>query len=416
MIDGAFIDGGIILRPTGSKDLAAIQMLQFGPVTVLPAGVEIQNARISGQIEGTMAVSRVIRNGLGNNIGMFNQRSVSREDGRGEAVTAEQIRAQVSKESSLNQGQMALAYLTCDGLFNNMFKRARNPSTMDKEALRFQSECEQDGVPKEALMMARVRANRAAGFGSPQMAFMVLNQLTPILGMLPEEGKNAYLDMFIQATVGAEKVRTLNPKHHIADQDDTIAALENMMFDSGRQPPLASGQNDVIHVQSHLADSQKKLKPLEDAIDGGDQVDPAAMQQAQKYVAQLVPHVELHLDRMRTDPTRRHLVKQFEDELKQVVAFDGRLRGELIKAQRQAAIDAETQKNATALDAKTAAEVRATDAGVAIDAAKTRSSMELNRLKTEHKMALENVRTAQEIKLTKEKHDASLNGASHDGQ
>jgi hypothetical protein len=401
MIDGAFIDGGIVLQPEGTKDIDKIQSVQWGPFTVLPAGLKMQNGRMSGQLEGTMAVSRVVRNGLGNNVGMFNQRSVAREDGKGEAVTAEQIRAQVSKESSLNQGQMALAYLAMDGLFDQMFKRAKESSTMDDEALRFQDECEKDGVPKEFMDSARARANRAAGYGSPQMAFMQLQQLQPLIGMLPEEGKVNYAKLYIQATLGAEKVKTLYPEMHVPDQDDSVAALENMMFDAGREPVLASGQNDVIHVQSHLADSQQKLGPLAAAFEQGDQKDPADMQQAQTYVSALVPHVEAHLARMKTDPSRRQLVPQFEAQLKQVVSFDGKLRGELIKAQREAQIAAEEQKNATALDATTAATIRKTQADIENDRAKTIAKIEDNRMKVAHTNQLKTVQTAEQIRMTR---------------
>jgi hypothetical protein len=401
MIDGAFIDGGIVLQPEGTKDIDKIQSLQWGPFTILPAGLKMQNGRMSGQIEGTMAVSRVVRNGLGNNIGMFNQRSVAREDGRGEAVTAEQIRAQVSKESSLNQGQMALAYLAMDGLYDQMFRRAKADDTTDEEALRFLSECEQDGIPKDFLDKARARANRAAGYGSPQMAFMQLNQMMPLLGSLPEDGKNNFIDMFIQATLGAEKVRTLNPKRHIPSDDDAIAALENMMFDSGRAPVLAAGQNDVIHMQSHIADSQEKLGPLEQAIEQGEQADPAAMQQAQVYVSVFLPHAEAHLERMRTDPARRQLVTQFEQQMKQVVSFDGKLRAELIKAQREAAIAAEEAQNASALDATTAASIRKTEADIANDRAKTIAKIEDSRAKVLNQNRLKTIQTAEQIRMAR---------------
>lgn len=399
MIDGAFIDGGIVLQPEGQRDIDKIQSIQWGPFTVLPAGLKMQQGRMSGQLEGTMAVSRTVRNGLSNNIGMFNQRSVAREDGRGEAVTAEQIRAQVAKESTLSQGQMALQYLTLDRLYAEMFRRASDPNTDDEEALRFQRECEEDGIPREAFdRVEYVRANRAAGFGSPQMAFMQLSQLMPIVPSLPTDGQRAYSDLMIQATVGAEKVRLLNPEHHVPSDDDTVAAMEALMFDTGRQPPIASGQDDVLHVQAHLADAANKLMPLRDAIEGGDKPDPSAMQQASVYITAMSRHTEEHLLRMRTNPMQRQFVKQFENQLKQVVDFDGKLRGELIKAQRAAQVAAEEQQNAAALDATTAATIRKTEADIANDRARTIAKIQNDRIKTVNTSRLKQVQTAEQIR------------------
>jgi hypothetical protein len=373
----------------------------------------MQQGRMSGQLEGTAMVSRTLRNGLANNIGMFNQRAVAREDGRGEAVTAEQIRAQVSKESSLSQGQMTLIYITLDRLYSEMYRRASDPNTGDEEALRFQRECEEDGVPREAVQQVEyVRANRAAGFGSPQMAFMTLNQIMPIVPMLPEDGKNAFLDLFIQATAGAEKVKVLNPRHHIASDDDAVAAMEAMMFDSGREPVIAAGQNDVIHLQSHLEDGKQKLGPLAEAMDAGDPVDEGAMQQAMVYVQAFIPHNEKHIARLKSDPSRRQLVPQFDAQLKQVVAFDGKLRGELIKAQREAAIAAEQEQNATALDATTAANIRKTEADIANDRAKTISRVQNDRLKVLNKAQLDRVKTKEEIVNAREKPASNGNGSS----
>jgi len=402
MLDGAFIDSGIVLQPEGAKDVDKIQSIQWGPFTVLPAGLKMQTGRVSGQLEGTMAVSRVIRNGLSNNIGMFNQRSVTREDGRGEAVTAAQIRAQVSKESTMSGGQMALAYLTCDQLYNNMLRVAYNPDTMDEEAMRFQAECEQDGVPRRALDMCRVRANRAAGFGSPQMAMMVLNELQPIVGMLPEDGKKAYLDMFIQASVGAEKVRVLNPPHHIPADDDWIAAQESLMFDSGREPVLAAGQDDVVHVQSHLEDANQKVAPVQQAMEN-DQGDQQAIVGLMTYLEPMMANTEKHLARMQSDPVRRQLVPQFQAELKQLVSFHGQLRGALIKVQREAQIAAQQQANATALDAETQAKIRATDADIQMAAAKASSKIENDRLKVVNRAKLDQIQTAENIRLERVK-------------
>jgi hypothetical protein len=418
MIDGAFIDSGIVLQPEGQRDMDKIQSIQWGPFTVLPAGLKMQNARVSGQLEGTMAVSRAVRNGLANNVGMFNQRSVAREDGRGEAVTATQIRAQVTKEAHLNQGQMAIAYLTCDSLYNQMFRRAKNRSTMDEEALRFQMDVQLDGVPPEALDMARVRANRAAGFGSPQMAFQVLNELMPIVPMLPEDGKKTYVDMFIQATVGAEKVRILNPEHHVASDDDWAAAQENLMFDSGRTPVLASGQNDVVHLRIHLADAGRKLGPVQQAMTMGE-AGIEQLQGALMYIGALTAHLEEHLARLEKDPASKQLAPEFNEALKQLSQMASDMEAAIEDIQREQEEAAQAEAKASALDAETEAKVRASDADIVMSAQKTQSKIQNDRAKVANKAKLDQLKTAQELNLSRlkasaevEKMNSSMNGQS----
>lgn len=397
-IDNAFITSGVILRSGTQRDVQQLQAVQWSSMTVLPAGMEVVEMQVSGKLEGAMAVSRTVRNGLSNNIGMFNQRSVARDDGRGEAVTAEQIRAQVSKESTLSQGQMTLYYLALDKLYAEMFRRASDPHAQDEEAKRFQQECLEAGVPDQCLQqMEYVRANRAAGYGSPQMAQMQLNQLMPVVGMLPEDGKNAYLDMVIQATLGAEKVRLLNPQHRVMTQDDDIAALENSVMWMGDPVTLAAGQNDVLHLQSHIEYAHQKLAPVEQAIQGG-QHDAAQLETAIAYVAQLETNAEGHLTRMRTDPTRRQLVPLFEKEIKQVVQFSGEMRAAYFKAQRDAQIAAEQQQQATALGELDQAKVQSMQVDNQINMAKAQNRMQNTTATTIHRNRLKEIDLAAKIR------------------
>lgn len=396
-IDNAFITSGVVLRSGTQQDIQKLQAVQWSSMTVLPAGMEVIEMQMSGKLEGAMAVSRTLRNGLSNNIGMFNQRSVAREDGRGEAVTAEQIRAQVSKESTLSQGQMTLYYLTLDRLYDEMFRRAADPETQDEEARRFQAECEEAGVPMEALRdMEYVRANRAAGYGSPQMAFMTLNQLMPVVGMLPEDGKTAFLDMFIQATVGAEKVRALNPQRHVVNQDDNIASIENAVMWMGEPVELAAGQNDVGHLQSHIEFSKTKLEPIAEAMQEGAN-DAAQLEKAILYVEQLMANGQGHIQRLQADPTRRQLAGLFEKQLQQVVQFSGEMRAAFFRARRDAQIAAQEEEQATALGALDQAKVDQVAVDTQINAAKAQSRMQNDAAKTVHRNTLQSIELAAKI-------------------
>lgn len=397
-IDGAFIESSLVLQPTTTRSADKAQLVQWGAITMLPAGLEIKQTKLAGFLEGPMAVIRMVRNDMAQNIGMFQQRSISRDDGRGEVATAEEVRAQVQKESTLSQGQMSLFYQTLDMLYTEMFRRAADPNTSDEEAQRFQRECKEDGVPAKALQeMEYVRANRASGYGSPQMRQLTDQQMMPLVAMLPEDGKQHFLEDAVAGIKGADKVRRYVPREHVPKRDDADAAMENAMIAMGRAPVMISGQNHVIHLHSHLDDAANTLTPIREAMEAG-RNDPAALQQAYAYLQLMGPHVEAHIGALRPDATRKQLAKYFEDQMENLVSFSGKLRRAIIQSQKEAQLAAEQESQATALSALDQARVDSIRRGADNEAFKTQKQAELRTYKTMSDIRLKQVQTAEEIR------------------
>lgn len=398
--DGAFIDGSLVIKPGTTRNADKLQLVQLGPVTLLPAGAEIQQTKLSGFIEAPLAVLRLLRNHLAQNVGSFNQRAISRDDGRGEVATAEEVRAQVQKESTLSQGQMTLFYQTLDRLYAEMFRRAADPNTSDEEAQRFQRECKEHGVPAKALQeMEYVRANRASGYGSPQIRQMAHRQMLElgIVAMLPEDGKQNWLRMAVGSIEGADKVEYLVPREHVPKRDDADAAMENAMIAMGRAPVMISGQNHVIHLHSHLEDAANTLTPIREAMEAG-QNDPAALQQAYAYLQLMGPHVEAHIGALRPDATRKQLAKYFEDQMENLVSFSGKLRRAIIQSQKEAQLAAEQEQQATALNALDQARADSIRRQADNDSFKTQKQMENQSLKTINAMRLKQIQVAEEVR------------------
>jgi hypothetical protein len=180
---------------------------------------------------------------------------------------------------------------------------------------------------------------------------------------------------------GPEKTKFLVPEQHIPDQDDSIAALENGLIQEGRAPVLAAGQDDVVHLVSHLRDATDVLEPVNEAIQQG-QSDPAALQGAFKYVQVMIPHCEAHLARMQNDVSRAKEYKLFQEQLLQLVAFSGKLRGALKEAVRAVQTQRDQQQTATSLDALTQAKIQAVQSGAQQAAIKTQSQIQNQNIKT----------------------------------
>lgn len=363
-VDGAFLAAGPIVQPGTNQDKDRAQMTVLGPITTLAPGATFVQHRLAADTAGILAVDRVLSNHLAQNVGHYNQRSISRDDGRGEQPTATAVELQAGKETALSQAQIDSRYDDLDTTWQEMFARAvKGP---DEESRRFIRECLEAGVPQEALdQMVTVKANRLSGYPSPEMRKRNLTQIFSVVGMLPEDGKRALVDELIAVYGGPDKVDVFNPKLQAPDLDTALIVLENAAMQQGETPVVISGMNHVNHLQGHLQDAAQKMQPLHDEMDAGGSIEPDELQEAYEYVQVLGAHCEQHLQPLAGDPSRKDLFKLFSTQLKNLVAFHGKLRGAILDAQRQAQQQAMEEDQATALGVKDQAELQSMQADIA---------------------------------------------------
>lgn len=399
-VNRAFLDSSLIIQSGSSRNQDRISLTVWGSVVRVPANGEIKPITVQGGTQGVMEVDRMLTNHLANNIGMFNQRTLSREDGKGEQPTATQVNQQVAKESTLSEGQITLFYQYLDTLYAEMFRRAADPSTSDEEAKAFQKELIDDGVPKEALAnMEYVRANRQSGYGSPQMALLKQQQMMAIVPMLPEQGKQNWLEDAVTTIEGPEKTERYAPRTYIPNQDDSIAALENGLMTQGISPVIATGQDDVVHLNTHFQFLQETLGPMSQAIESEQPLPPEELQPAYKTSQTAIPHMEAHIARLQNDPMRKGQAKLFQDQLRQLTAFDGKLRAALYDAIRQQQVQAEQAQQASSLSALDAAKVQSIHTQTALAAQKTQSQIQNQTAKTIHGLRLKSLKQGVDMNL-----------------
>ncbi len=399
-VNRAFIDACLVYQTGSARNNDRISPTVWGSIFRLPANGELKQVTIQGATSGIMEVDRMLTNHLANNIGMFNQRTLSREDGKGEQPTATQVNQQVAKESTLSEGQITLFYQYLDTLYAEMFRRAADPSTSDDEAKAFQKELFDDGVPKQALAdMEYVRANRQSGYGSPQMALLKQQQMMAIVPMLPEQGKQNWLEDAVTTIEGPEKTDRYAPRTYVPNQDDSIAALENGLIQEGRAPVIASGQDDVVHLNSHFQDAQDVLGPLSQQMQTGQQIDPQSLQSSEQYGSTMIPHMEAHIARLQNDPMRKGQAKLFQEQLRQLVSFDQKLRIELRQAQRDQEIAVQQQQQATSLNALDQAKVQSIQTQTQLAAQKTQSQIQNQTAKTIHGLRLKSLKQGVDMNL-----------------
>ena len=399
-VNRAFLDSSLIFQRGSGRNSDRVSLTVWGSVVNLPANGEIKQIAVQGGTQGVMEVDRMLTNHLANNIGMFNQRTLSREDGKGEQPTATQINQQVAKESTLSEGQITLFYQYLDTLYAEMFRRAADSSTSDAEAKRFQKELFDEGVPREALKdMEYVRANRQSGYGSPQMALLKQQQMLTLFPYLPTQGQQNWIRNAVTTIEGPEKLEFFAPKEYIPNQDDSIASLENGLMVQGIPPTISSGQDDVVHLTVHFQFLQQTLGPISEAIDQGQQASPEDLQQAYKTSQTAIPHMEAHIARLENEPLKRSQAKLFQDQLRQLTSFDGQLRSELYAAIRDQQVQAEQQAQASSLSALDAAKVQSIQTQTQLAAMKTKSQIDNQTAKTIHGLRLKSLKQGQDMNL-----------------
>lgn len=424
-INNAFLATGIVIQAGDAKTTQKLQLMVNGMMTMIPPGSTFVNHRLAGDIEGPLAVSRYLRNDLSQKIGNFNQRSISRDDGRGEMPTAKQVELQAAKEGSLTASQIDNYYLERDSLYEEVYRRAHKSS--DSEAKRFIERCLERGVPQEALdNMEYVKANRASGYGSPQMRKMAMQELMQFYALLNERGKQNALNEIIASSQGADKITVFNPPMEEPDIDEAMAVLENDSLHNGSVPLVISGMDHVAHLNIHLMDGEERLAPLQQAVEAGEDLDPATLQQAYEYVSALGEHSQMHLDRIAGDPTRKALYQEFNNQLKLLVAFHGKLRSAIRAVQAQAAQQARENQRAQALSALDQAKLASAEQQMQIDAMEAQQGMQIKQAKAEQqntlkrfqvqqKSQLDTVKTAEQIRLDRIKTLADVQNKKSNG-
>lgn len=416
MVDRGFIDSTAWIESASQNNSDKLDNITVGGAVVrLPAGAKMVQTGFAGQSQGVMDCIRLISNITDSNTGASNPRTIMREDGKGEQPTLGQVRAQIAQDTQLSNDQMRIDYLAMDRLYAEQVKRAFRKGTSDPEARAMQEMLLAKGVPQEALdNIASVTANRSAGYGSSAMKDAVFEELMKVVGMLPEDGKDNFLNMFIMSkTENPAMVALLNPKQHMPTPDDALIVLENSAIDDGKEPIIFSGQDNVRHLQGHLADVQETLAPVEQAMEA-EQNDPAQLQEAYAYLQVMGPHLEAHLAPLRMDPTRKQLAQQFELQITQLTAFHGKLRQAIRAAIREQQLAAQQEQNANALDAVTQAKLRSAQVhdDIAIAKAKTQiglktlqtgANVKLSAFSAQHKALLDTATTAHDIQMDRAK-------------
>lgn len=317
LFDMAMAGTAINLKPSTSKARDELQLLQLGPVNILPPDVELVQNRVVGFLSDAMQVDREFTAHLNQNLGTLRRQGGVGYGGHITRPTATQVQQDIVGSTQLTEGQMILHFLDLDMLYQQMYERMSDPNTPDKAAKKFQKKCHDRGVTTLALRHTKyVRATRTAGYGSPQMRQIQAQSMMPYVGMLPEAGRYNWVRDQVISITGPENVDRYMPEQNFPTHDQWEANVENGIMHAGQHVMIAEGQKHPIHADTHLlsmeqmiqmGDSLYRSAPIESAI--------SALMKLQQYVQVCMPHTQAHIDLMGQDRMHQNELESLQKRL-----------------------------------------------------------------------------------------------------
>lgn len=400
LVDAAIARSAIHFKPNSPNDLNKTSVVQMGPYSITPAGFDVVQTNSAGVLDAPMAVQADLEGVLQSNLSQYRQNL----EKHGNPRTATEIDAIVSQQSTLGKTQLNRYYMQLDSFFAERYRRASNPGLSEdmaggKSALAFQKACIDRGVPKAALTkVISVTATRTTGQGSAMERRAISNQLMNVLPMLPETGRKRVIEDHIASLAGHHNVKRYYPApENDLDQQEQQqeAVIENISLKQGMQIPISSGDMHAVHLEVHLAAGTEVAQ-----IAG--QADPAEIG---PYLSLIVQHCAAHLHEIDKDSTRKSLVGEYSEVLKQLSQAAEQINNE---AQRLA----EQQQQAMAEQQQAAAQMEAMAMGAdpkdqlaqlrferdeARRDAKTQNDIDRKERKLEQDLAIKDAKTAQKM-------------------
>lgn len=392
LMEGVRLASCVMFRPKTTGQAEELKTVQIGPMRMLPAGLDdpVQFA-IGPNLNAAMQTAQFFQGQEADQTGSF---APSVSGGGGRKKGNKEVEAELGEKGRLTNTRAEIYMQALDLHYQEIFRRARNPNLLvedpgGEEALRFQKECMDAGVPQAALLDCEVRATRSIGQGSSQYRIAAMEKIMELLPQLPETSRKNAINSVINAVLGATGAKDFGiPDEEKMDgQQVSIASLENNAFQAGGQVLVDPDQVHTVHLTVHYQYFGQLVKAVQER-----QLDP---REALKSLESGIPHAQTHLKYLEEDPTRDEQFNQFNEQM-----------GELLKIADQIASMAKDQEEQEQAQAQQQAAQGQQDPKmlvaqnkIQLDRMIATNKIQLSTIKTKHQLAVSDAKTSQKLAI-----------------
>ena len=325
VFDAGFLGSSLLVQPRTQMDLSRLQMMQVGPLTIVPPELTIQQSSFQPQLAPLLQLRKVSEEVMKNNTGTYRQHNEAVD--RDVQKTARQVMEESSKEARYEKAAIAARYTHLDKLYREMFRRVcRKDIQSDTdglfegsaEAREFMRRCQERNVPQDFIMKwnenFRVVAYRSIGLGSLGVKYDITAQIFQMSGAFDEHGKREALREVVAARVGYRHVDRFVARldrDQVSSNESSIAMLEFNDIEEGSPVQVGSDQLHKVHI---LVFAQRLL-PILQNTQQGQTPDPV---KDFRTVQLALQHIGEHVQHIAQDPRYKAFLEQLKPFFQQV--------------------------------------------------------------------------------------------------
>ena len=426
VFDAGFLGSSLLVQPRTQMDLSRLQMMQVGPLTIVPPELNIQQSSFQPQLAPLLQLRKVSEEVMKNNTGTYRQHNEAVD--RDVQKTARQVMEESSKEARYEKAAIAARYTHLDKLYREMFRRVcRKDIQSDTdglfegsaEAREFMRRCQERNVPRDFIMKwnenFRVVAYRSIGLGSLGVKYDITAQIFQMSGAFDEHGKREALREAVAARVGYRHVDRFVARldrDQVSSNESSIAMLEFNDIEEGSPVQVGSDQLHKVHI---LVFAQRLL-PILQNTQQGQTPDPV---KDFRTVQLALQHIGEHVQHIAQDPRYKAFLEQLKPFFQQVQealqilqqAAKRLLQAQQQQQQQQEEVVANAQK--IQQDRELEAKVFEIQRKYELEAMKQQSLNAMRAQKTQEQMEIAQTRSQAEIARKAERQAAEIEIAAH---
>lgn len=392
----------VLFKPNTAEAANKFQLSTFSDWGLVPPGTEIMQMPIQGFLQDGLSMYRTSSDLMRSNLSQYRQQV--QPDKPGNPETATEVRKNAVQQSALGNTTFAKHYAQLDLLYTEIVRRLCNINSNHPDAKDFQQRCMDNGVPKACFgRIESVQAVRVVGQGSPFIRQSVTTSLLAIIGRLPETGQQNLIDDFIASHAGQAAVSryTMARKTPSIMEGDQHERAMNQVADAklNIMPVFSPSQNPVIFATTFLQAASQALESLQQGAD---------MAEVIQFLNTIGPGIQLHIQRMASDPTRKQIAAALGQQAQKIAAITDQLKDQI--AQQMEQQQQQQKKTQEALSDQQLREME-TQSKIQDRDAKTAAALKDKELKTKQELAIKDSRASHEMNISQAKtlHEIEMN-------